>query len=258
MNEWIEASIKLANSPGYLDKLSVIYEMQVNPTRILPPEAIKALKEVYVKKDDKELIRLLITHPEVFPVKDSYIGFIRLKPSAIDENPITVKRIAERLYSLGFDKMIEEATRPKETNRQLGNAFKKWLSKLDYNFVDKEEMLASDRGICVLNGSDKTLRSFATLELECKLQKGIDLVMKKDKKYIIGEAKFLTTPGGEQNGGFTDAETFVTEPSGKAKRIGLVDGFVWLESLSGLHDKIKKSDAEIMSALLLKDFINSF
>ena len=137
----------------------------------------------------------------MFPVKDSYIGFIRLKPSAIDENPITVKRIAERLYSLGFDKMIEEATRPKETNRQLGNAFKKWLSKLDYNFVDKEEMLASDRGICVLNGSDKTLRSFATLELECKLQKGIDLVMKKDKKYIIGEAKFLTTPGGEQNGG---------------------------------------------------------
>jgi hypothetical protein len=257
MNEWIAASIKLANSPGYLDKLLEVYEMQVNPHRAIPDDTVKALKAVYDKGDNKQLIKMLIEYAPVFPVKDSYIGFIRIKPEAIDENPVTVKRIAERLHALGFNKMIEEASRPKETNRQLGSAFKKWLTKAGYKLVNREEMLASKSGICLLQGSDKTLSTFAYKELGCRLRKGIDLVLKKDTKYLIGEAKFLTTPGGEQNGGFADAESFISEGSGDATRIALLDGYVWLASISGLHDKIKRSDADIMSALLLKRYVES-
>lgn len=256
-NVWIEKSIELANSKGYLDKLSEVYEMQVNPERPLPEDIVKELKEAFDKKDSKKLIKLLIDNAKVFPVKDSYVGFLRKREEAIEENTKTIERIGERLYLLGFDRMIQEATRPKETNRQLGNAFKKWLSKIGYKTVDEDEFLRTNNQTLILRGSDKALAEFAKDKLGCVLRKGIDFIIKKNEKYIIGEAKFLTTPGGEQNRGFDDAENFINQKSGNAIRIVILDGYIWLKTDSGLLEKIKKSDDNIMSALLLKDSIES-
>ncbi|MCX6768413.1 MAG: restriction endonuclease [Candidatus Micrarchaeota archaeon] len=258
MNEWIKRSIEIANAPGYLDALSEIYPMNVNPERPIPNEIAKDIGASFAKKNTKELIRLLIENSEVFPVKDSYVGFIRKKPEAIDENPVTIKRIGERLYSLGFDRMMQEAQRPKETNRQLGHSFKNWVSTLDYDMVDYEGMKRTRKGTVILKGSDNVLGKFARKELRCKIKKGIDLVVKKDTDYIVGEAKFLTTPGGEQDRGFDDASSFISARSGNATRIALIDGYIWLKTLSGLYEKIKKSDRNIMSALLLKNFISKF
>ena len=257
MNKWIEKSIEIANSKGYLDKLHEIYEMQVNPERPLSKDITIELKKTFENKDAKKLIKLLMDNPEVFPVKDSYIGFLRKNKQAIEENPKTIQRIAERLYSLGFDRMMQEATRPKETNRQLGNAFKKWLSKIGYKLVDEDEFLKSNNQTLILKGGDKFLAKFAKEELGCKLRKGIDFIIKKNDKYIIGEAKFLTIPGGEQDRGFDDAENFINERSGNALRIVVLDGYIWLTTLRGLHERIIRSDSNIMSALLLKEFIES-
>lgn len=260
-NKWIEKSIEIANSKGYLDSLSEVYEMQVNPERPLSEDIVKKLKDAFEKKDTKKLIKLLIDNADVFPVKDSYVGFLRKKEVAIEENPKTLERIGERLYSLGFDRMLQEAIRPKETNRQLGNAFKEWLSKIGYKMVDNEnEFLRASNQTLILEGSDKVLAKFSEEKLGCKLKKGIDFVIKKNDQYIIGEAKFLTTPGGEQDRGFDDAEGFINEKSGKAIRIAILDGYIWLKTKknTGLLEKIKKSDDNIMSALLLKDFIENF
>lgn len=260
MNEWIEKSIELANSKGYLDKLHNIYEMKENLERPISKEAFKKIKKAFDKRHSKKLIKLLIICAEIFPVKDSYIGFIRKKMEALEENPKTTKRLAKRLYSLGFKRMIQEAIRPKETNRQLGNAFRNWSqNKLGFKVVDEKIMLKNNKGIVILKGGDGALSNFAREHLKCVLRKGIDIVIKKDKKYLIGEAKFLTTPGGEQDRGFDDAENFVNNKSGNVTRIAILDGYVWLESTQGLHNKIIKSKKEtnIMSALLLKDFLNS-
>jgi hypothetical protein len=257
MNRWIGESIKIANSAGYLDRLSEIYEMQINPERPLKVDIVAKIKKAFEENNEKELIRSLIKNAAVFPVKDSYIGFLRKKEKAIDENPKTIKRIAERLRNLGFEKMIQEASRPKETNRQLGNAFKKWLGTLGYDVAEEDIFLKMNNRTMVLKGSDKSLASFAKEKLNCELKKGIDFVIKKNDKYVIGEAKFLTTPGGEQDRGFDDAESFVHEKSGKAIRIAILDGYIWLVTLSGIHDKIRQSDDNIMSALLLKEFIES-
>lgn len=258
MNGWIEKSIELANSPGYLDNLSNIYEMQVNPERPLPPKIVPEVKVAYEAKDSKKLINLLIRHAAVFPVKDSYIGFLRAKPRAIDENPVTVERIANRLYSLGFDLMVKEASRSKETNRQLGQSFKTWVPRMGYPLVDVKTILESKNKTLVLDGSDKLLGAFARTKLNCKLTKGIDLVVKKNEKYIIGEAKFLTTPGGEQDRGFDDASHFINEKTGNASRIAVLDGYIWLNTKKGLHEKIKKANDNILSALLLREFIEDF
>ena len=258
MNEWIKKSIDLANAPSYLDALSSVYVMNVNPVRPLPKEIISEMKEVFEKKESAKLIRLLIQSSEVFPVKDSYVGFLRLKPSAIDENPITINRIASRLYTLGFESMLREAQRPKDTNRQLGNAFQNWLKRTGHKFLDEAQFKVATKGVWFLDGGDKTLANFSKNELKCKLKKGIDVVAKINGKYVIGEAKFLTTPGGEQNGGFEDASSFVSEKSGNASRIAILDGYIWLESLSGLHDKIIRSNENIMSALLFDEYVKKF
>jgi hypothetical protein len=257
VNKWVRESIAIANAPKYLDKISKIYVMKVNTERPLSQDVVKKIKSAYQKQQDKRLIRLLIEHPEVFPVKDSYVGFLRKKHKAIDENPKTIRRIAKRLYSQGFKRMMQEATRPIETNRQLGNMFQEWLHKLGYRIVDEERMLKSKSGILILEGGDKARANFAKKRLGCRLRKGIDLVIKKDKRYIIGEAKFLTTPGGEQDGGFYDAESFVRGRSGKALRIAVIDGYIWLKTLRGIHEKIRGSDANVMTALLLKKFVRS-
>lgn len=263
-NKWIQKSIEVANAPGYLDKISKIYEMQINPERPIPKSILPEIKKKFYEKNSKGLITLLIDNAAVFPVKDSYIGFLRAKREAINENPKTVKRIGERLYSLGFKRMIQEGSRPKETNRQLGNMFKKWsLTKLKYKIIeDEDEFLRIDNQTLILKGSDKFLKRFAEEKLGCKLKKGIDIVIKKKKKYIIGEAKLLTTPGGEQDRGWDDASSFVNEKSGNAARISILDGYIWLKKIRKkdnkiLHEKIIPSNNNIMSALLLEEFIKN-
>jgi len=264
MNKWTKKSIEIANSAGYLDRLSNIYQMQVNPERPLSEEVKVEIKQAFDRKDTQKLIRLLLDS-EVFPVKDSYVGFLRRKPEAIEENPKTTKRIGARLYALGWKSFLREASRPKETNRQLGPSFRNWLASLaessKFTLLDRDSFkdFATKDKIAILKGGDKTLKRFAEEVLGENLNKGIDLVIKKNAKYFLGEAKFLTTPGGEQDRGFDDAYSFVSGEKGKknVNRIALIDGYVWLEAKSGLHQRILENDVPIFSALLLRDFLDS-
>lgn len=253
MNKWIKKSIEIANAPGYLDKLDKIYVMNVNPERPLAKDVERRIKQAFKEKNTQELIKLLL-EAEIFPVKDSYIGFIRAKKEAINENPKTISRIGERLYSLRIDRLLQEATRPKETNRQLGSAFRRYIPLIGYPILDEDDFIKAS-GVAFLKGSDKRLKEYATKKLGCRLNKGIDLLFKKHTTYIIGEAKFLTTPGGEQDRGFDDASAFIKGKSGNAQRIALLDGYIWLKSNKGIYNKILKSDLDIFSALLLKEYI---
>jgi len=257
VNKWTEKSIKIANAPGYLDNLANVYVMQMNPERPLSDDIVPQVKEAFEKKNSKGLIKLLIENAEVFPVKDSYVGFLKAKPSAIDENPITIERIAQRLYSYGsFNAVLREAQRPKETNRQLGHSFKTWLKAQGYEYVSSYDMKQSKEGIKVLEGSDTQLASFAAKEMKMKSGKGRDFVIKVDTQYIVGEAKFLTTPGGEQTGGFNDAYSFVTGSGGNAIRVAVIDGYVWLPT-SDKYTRMINANKNIMSVLVLNDFLKS-
>jgi len=61
------------------------------------------------------------------------------------------------------------------------------------------------KGIAFLQGSDAQLKDFANTVLDCDLDKGPDFLTKVGKRYMIGEAKFLTDYGGHQNAQFEDA-----------------------------------------------------
>lgn len=120
MNKWIEKSIELANNQNYLDKLFDIYPMIPNNVRKIDETYWSKIEQAFKEKDDKVLITYLL-YLDLFPIKDSYIAFLRRDTAnALKNNPETVKRLCERLYKMGLNKIFEKCTEPKETNRQIG------------------------------------------------------------------------------------------------------------------------------------------
>ncbi|GAB3194791.1 hypothetical protein ABID22_000105 [Pontibacter aydingkolensis] len=257
-NPWVDKSIKLAGADGYLDNLLAIYPMNPETEREIADAKVKKLKTLFDKKDSEGLITELLSLP-LFPLKDSYVAYLkRCKPS-IKRNPATINRLAQRLYIMGFDAMMAECSKPKETNRQIGPMFRNWLNTQTWvQMLDEHGVLASTTGIVGLQGSDAALLAFAETHLNYKIEKGLDFILKKDNTYVIGESKFLTDFGGHQNAQFNDAYNLVDNAKAiKAVSIAVLDGVVWIEANNKMHKKVKDSSYGIMSALLLGDFVAS-
>ncbi len=268
MNKWVKESIKIANSSGYLDKLNEIYPVGGIFARDIPEEKRKKIKMLVAKRDFKSLLPLLLGL-ERFPIDDSYIGFFRKDNSAISKNPKTIRRLKKILLGMGEKGIITGASQPKSASRQLGQMFHNWLQNTGYPCLSVDEFWAY-RGTAVLKGGDNALRKFAHEKLGYEREKGLDLIIKVQNKFIIGEAKFISTGGGGQGGGFREALNFVRQ-GGKNKnviRVAVLDGVVWLVSKNKPKNKSRKTGLfsqvlnlnknEIaLSALLLKDFIKS-
>jgi hypothetical protein len=56
---------------------------------------------------------------DLFPIKDSYVAYLKRDRGAIERNPNTVARLCGRLYEMGLDQIREKCSEPKETNRQI-------------------------------------------------------------------------------------------------------------------------------------------
>ena len=254
MNKWIMASIGLANGHGYLDKLFLVYPILTNPERQLPQGIDEEIRELVEKKDKVELIRTLI-QLEKFPVENPYIGSLREDDRLINRNPEVVDRIGEELLSIGANGIVKGSRTPKKGSRQLGSIFQKWLPNLGYEILDGEDFVECP-GATFLKGSDTSRKIYANEKLKCNLvEKGLDLLIKIGGKFVIGQAKFITTSGGAQDNQFEEATRFVSNNEGNAIRIAILDGVVWFNSR--YLEKIKSVNRSILSVLLLKDFIES-
>lgn len=123
--------------------------------------------------------------------------------------------------------------------------------------VDNEDLLASDDGIVILEGSDEELKAFAHEHLDYDVDKGLDLVAKVDETYVIGEAKFLTDQGGHQNAQFRDAMDLLKEYDGEAEAVAILDGVVWIRGKHKMYRKVTSQEDSVLSALLLGDYLES-
>jgi len=257
-NPWIEKSIDIANSPGYLDRLHEVYPVIQEGRRTLPPEIKSKLKEIYCSQDDMALVRelLLLRSEYRFPIKDPYVAFLGKAPKFLQFNPRTVTRIAQQIRALGFEGMVASLEEPKEFNRQIGTLFKKWLSKIGYPFL-LEENFVKTQEIAFLEGSDGKLKTFANTTLGCRLEKAPDFIAKVQGKYVVGEAKFLTHSGGHQDNQFKDAMRLLAGKKGKAERVAILDGVVWIKSSTKMYKRICELERPSLSALLLKEFLES-
>jgi hypothetical protein len=254
-NEWVKRSIKLANSENYLDRLHEVYPVTVGVKRAVPNEIKRQIQQAYNQKNGLKLLQTLLKLDK-FPIKDPYVAFLRKRDVFLKLNPMTVNRIANTLFSMSYDAIIEGCEEPKEFNRQIGTLFRSWLPKLGYLMLPKETFLTYE-GTAIFNGSDSEKMAFANNVLGCNLDKAPDLVAKVGAKYIVGEAKFLTDFGGHQLAQFQDALRLIKGKEGKAIRIAILDGVVWIKDTHKMYRTVSQLKETALSALLLKDFLES-
>ena len=259
MNKWIEYSIQYANQRSYLDDLFRVYPTIPEGLRDIDELKWKQVEKAFKAKNNKALIVSLL-QLDLFPIKDSYIAYLRRDPEAINRNPQTINRLCGRIYELGLSKLYERCSEPKETNRQIGPLFKEWIRSkaLGIKPVALNKFVASDSN-AILDASDAQMMDFAREELNYKHEKGLDFVGRFNGKYVIGEAKFLTDFGGHQNAQFNDAISTITTPRVKAIKIAILDGVLYIPTNNKMYKAITQTykDQNIMSSLVLRDFLYS-
>lgn len=259
MNYWTDLSIQFANQRNYLDELFAIYPLAPDIIRELNKTDWNNVEVAFKNKDDAELMKSLL-RLDLFPIKDSYIPFLRRDKTAIERNPETIRRICGRLYEMGLEKIYARSSEPKETNRQIGPLFRRWLNQktLGLDLLSELEFTSSDRD-AILEGSDAQLKQFAKTHLNYNEQKGLDFLARIHGKYVIGEAKFLTDFGGHQDRQFADGLTLLRNTSIKAIKIAIYDGVLYIKGKSNFHSFLvnHKEEFNILSSLLLRDFLYS-
>ena len=257
MNHWTQLSIDYANQRSYLDDLFQVYPTIPDGIRELNGDLWKDVEKAFEKKDNTALLKNLVKL-DLFPIKDSYIAYLRRDKTALERNPATAARLSGRLYEMGLDTIYARCSEPKETNRQIGPLFKRWLNKkaLGIQPVKLEEFLATKEN-AVLDASDAEMMKFAREHLNYKHNKGLDFVGRFNGKYVIGEAKFLTDFGGHQNAQFNDAIATINAKDVKAIKIAILDGVLFIKGKNKMYKDItgKLKDENIMSSLVLREFL---
>lgn len=257
MNYWTELSIEYANQRSYLDDLFQVYPTIPEGIREINQEIWADVEKAFSKQDNitliKELLRL-----DLFPIKDSYVAYLRRDKEAIQRNPKTINRISGRLYEMGINKIFEHCSEPKETNRQIGQMFRRWVQNksLGIKPVSLDKFIANQDD-AILDAGDKEMKDFAKANLNYNRDKGLDFVARFNKKYVIGEAKFLTDFGGHQNAQFNDAIATLEAKNVKAIKIAILDGVPYIKGRNKMHKDIitKYSNCNIMTSLVLREFL---
>ena len=263
MSQWTEKSIDLANQRNYLDLLYKVYPMSVNARRDLPDETITQIKKYLNQRQNDKLVELLLNQ-EIFPIKDSYVAYLKRDKSSLKRNPHTVERLAGMLYEMGFSEIIDKTTQPKETNRQIGPMFNNWIASgaLGVTLTSSHSTFLTSQNNMVLLTSDADKSLFAKKHLGYNHDKGLDFIGKFNNNYVVAEAKFLTDFGGHQNAQFNDAINTMTSKFNSVHKvipISILDGVLYIRSDNKMYKAITNTykDYYILSAVLLRDFLFS-
>lgn len=261
MNTFLRRSIELANQRNYLDKLYAVYPSSVNAVRCLDSTKWGRVEGAYKNRDRANLITSLL-ELDLFPIKDSYIAYLRRDRSSIERNPRTIRRLSSYLFDMGIDEIYEKCSQPKEANRQIGPMFKSWVAQgnLEFPLMNLHEFTNSDMAKdSILCGSDKEMKDFASEVLDYKRDKGLDFVARVNGKYLIAEAKFLTDYGGHQDAQLLDALSTLDEKVGNnVLTAAILDGVCFIESGNKMYSTItseRYKNKNIFSALYLRDFL---
>lgn len=256
MNYWTELSIKYANQKSYLDDLFSVYPTIPEGIREINETLWEKVEEAFEEQDNTKLVKHLLKM-DLFPIKDSYVAYLKRDIHSIERNPRTINRLSGRLYEMGLSKIQERCTEPKETNRQIGPFFRRWLNSgaLGVRPVPMIEFINTTSD-AILDAGDAEMMNFAKNHLGYTRNKGLDFVGRFNGKYVIGEAKFLTDFGGHQNAQFADAISTITAPDVNAIMIAILDGVVYIPRGKMYNDVIEHhSDKNIMSSLVLREFL---
>lgn len=258
MNHWVRLSIEYANQRSYLDDLFQVYPTIPEGIRDIDSSLWKSVERAFEKRDNVALLENLL-QLDLFPIKDSYVAYLKRDKEALKRNPATVDRLCGRLYEMGLDEIYSRSSEPKETNRQIGPLFKRWLRKKSLGIEPiRLEKFMEATGNAVLEASDAEMMAFARERLNYRRNKGLDFIGRFNRKYVIGEAKFLTDFGGHQNAQFNDAIATMNARGVKAITVAILDGVLYIKGNNKMYKATtgqRLRNDNIMSALVLREFL---
>lgn len=253
LNVWIRRSIELFENTSYLDNVLTVYPLQISEPSGLDPKLRRKIIMAHNKRKTKILIELLQDATK-FPYEDPIWYLLKNIKGCLENNPRQVKRIANILYSMTAEETVFRLESPPKLNTQIGKMFSDWL-KGNFNLLGTKEFLKSTKGIYVLGASEEEAKVFIKDILGQTLPKRPDLVAKVNKQYIIGEAKWISAPGGNQGKQVQEVSDFCGAQRGKIRRVGIIDGFPWAvfkKNDRTINDKeavlIQESEYDIISA----------
>lgn len=258
MNFFLEQSIAYAAERAYLDDLFKIYPTGHNGIREINKAIWKEVESAYISNDDRSLITNLL-RLDLFPLKNSYVAYLKRDKHALERNPKTLRRLAAEIREMNLNELYDKCSQPKESNRQIGPMFKNWIRKGTLGFpVLNLETFRRRKNDAILDATDKEMQQFAQERLGYNHPKGLDFIARVSGKYVIGEAKFLTDFGGHQNAQFNDAIATLESPA-QAEKIAILDGVLYIPGNNKMYTDIttRYSETSIMSALMLRNYLNT-
>jgi hypothetical protein len=256
LNYWTELSVQYANQKNYLDDLFSVYPTIPDGIREIDEEKWNSVEKAFNENNNLKLIESLLKL-DLFPIKDSYVAYLKRDKSSIERNPQTINRLCGRLYEMELNGIFKNCSEPKETNRQIGPLFKRWIQKntIGVPLLDRSSFTSSNEN-SILIGSDRELQDFATNQLGYRRDKGLDFIGKFNGKHVIGEAKFLTDFGGHQNAQFSDAISTIEDEYVQSEKIAILDGVLYIKGNHKMYKYLQNNPNHIiLSSLLLREFL---
>ena len=122
MSKWTNLSIEYANQRSYLDDLFQVYPTIPEGIREINEKVWADIEKAFKRKNNDLLIRELLKL-DLFPIKDSYIAYLKRDSSSIDRNPRTINRICGRLTKLDLINYLKGAVNPKKQIVKLDQCF---------------------------------------------------------------------------------------------------------------------------------------
>lgn len=262
LNEWVLRSIELFENTAYLDNILEVYPLEASHPNRLDDRLRRRIINAHQARRTDELIDILQNQVK-FPYDEPLWFLMKNIGNCLTNNPRQRMRIAESLYSLTADEVVFKLEEAPKLNTQMGPMFTAWLRN-NFNLLNLREFEVSTIGIHVLNSSEQEGKDFVNNVLGQNVTKRPDLVAKVNHTYVIGEAKWIGSPGGNQNKQIVEVINLCREQRGNVIRIGIIDGYPWATHNSDggvIYEKTavmtQECEYDLISALLLEDYLNS-
>jgi len=263
LNEWVLRSINLFKDTNYLDQILEVYPFQIASPERLEPSVRRRIINAHQSRRTNELIEILKSLTK-FPYEDPIWYLLKNIEGCNINNPAQIQRIANSLYSMTAEETVVRLESAPKLNTQMGPMFNAWLRQR-FTLLPLNLFQESSNGICILDSSEEIGKRYINEILNQNLDKRPDLIAKVNNQLIIGEAKWIGQPGGNQEKQVQEVLKFCRNQRGDVIRIGVVDGFPW--SLFNINHRlvnnkeavnIQESEYDIVSAILLEEYFNQF
>lgn len=263
LNEWVLKSMNLFSETNYLDQILAVYPFQIASPERLDLSLRRRIINAHQSRRTNELIQILKGLTK-FPYEDPIWYLLKNIEGCSENNPIQIQRIANSLYSMTAEETVVRLEAAPKLNTQMGPMFNAWL-RLNFTPLPLNLFQESSEGICILDASEEIGKVYINDILNQNLDKRPDLIAKVNNQLIIGEAKWIGQPGGNQEKQVQEVIKFCRNQRGDVIRIGVVDGFPW--SFFNVNHRIvnnkeavniQESEYDIVSSLLLHEYFDRF